>query len=63
MDLQLLRQKLVNNLSNENINTGVSVVFKTKLESKCQKGTIFEISLETPVFIFSLWRLFAKLLT
>ena len=25
-----------NNLSNENINTGVSVVFKTECESKCQ---------------------------
>ena len=29
-DCQLLHQKLVKNLSNENINTGVSVVFKTK---------------------------------
>ena len=36
MDRQLLRQKLVKNLSNENINTGVSVVFKTKCELKCQ---------------------------
>ena len=36
MDCQLLRQKLVKNLSNENINTGVSVVFKTKRELKCQ---------------------------
>ena len=36
MDRQLLRQKLVNNLSNENINTGVSVVFKAKRELKYQ---------------------------
>ena len=34
MDRQLLHQKLVKNLSNENIKTGVSVVFKTKHELK-----------------------------
>ena len=55
MDRQLLRQKLVKHLGNENINTGVSVVFKTKRELKCQKKTIF---LEAPGFMFSLLRIF-----
>ena len=32
MDYQLLHQKLVKNLSNENINAGVSVAFTTKHE-------------------------------
>ena len=37
MDRQFLGQKLVKlDLSNENIKTGVSVVFKTKNELKCQ---------------------------
>ena len=41
-------KSLSNNLSNENTNTGVSVVFKTK----CQN----EIFLETPVFMsYDLW--------
>ena len=31
-------------ISNENINTGVSVVFKTKRELKCQNELFFEIS-------------------
>ena len=41
MDRQLSRQKLVKNLSNENINTGVSVVFKKKRELKCQNKLFF----------------------
>ena len=45
MDRQLSRQMLSNKLSNENINTGVFVVFKTKREMP--KQTIF---LEPPVF-------------
>ena len=36
-------KSLSNNLSNENINTGVSVVFKTKRELKCQNELFFEI--------------------
>ena len=51
-----------NNLSNENINTGVSVVFKTKRELKCQ-NELFLKYLETPVFMFSLLRLLDQLLT
>ena len=41
IDCQLLRQKS-NNLSNENINTGVSVVFKTKSELKFQNELILQ---------------------
>ena len=53
-----------NDICNENINTGVSVVFKTKCELKCQNEQFFVniISLETPVFMFSLLRLFEELL-
>ena len=35
MDRQLLCQSKSNNLSNENINTGVSVIFKTRCDLKC----------------------------
>ena len=49
-----------NSLSNENINIGVSVVIKTKCLLKCQNRLI---SLETPVFTFTLLRIFDKLLS
>ena len=38
------------------MNTGVSVVFKTKCELKCQNK--LHIFFETPVFLFSLLRIF-----
>ena len=42
MDRQLLHQKLVKKSQlNENINTGVSVVFKTKRELKCKNKPFF----------------------
>ena len=41
MDCQSWRQKS-NNLSNENINTGISVVFKTKSELKFQNELILQ---------------------
>ena len=41
MDCQLFCQKLVRNLSSENINTGVFVVLKTKRELKCQNKQFF----------------------
>ena len=46
-------------LSNENINTGVSVVFKTKRELKCPNR--LHIFLEKTVFMFSLLRIFDKI--
>ena len=58
---QLLQSSIItsNNLSNENINTGVSVVSKTKHESKCQNELFLSIvSLKTPASMF-----FDKLLT
>ena len=39
MDCQSLRRKS-NNLSNENINTGVSVVFKTKSELNVKTNSL-----------------------
>ena len=64
MDRQLLHQKLVKNLSNENINTGVSVVFKIKQELKCQNELFskYHFSGNTSL-LFSLLRLFDELLT
>ena len=43
-----------NNLSNENINTGVSVVFKTKHELKCQNELFKKkhFSGDTSVYVF-----------
>ena len=54
MNCQLLRQKLSNNLSNEIINTGVSVVFKTKSELKCQNELFlkYHFSGNTSVYVF-----------
>ena len=42
-----------NNISNENTSNGVSVVYKTKRQLKCQKNNCFWniVSLETPVFL------------
>ena len=42
IDRQLLVKSSSNNLSNENINTGGSFVFKTKRELKCQNELLFE---------------------
>ena len=43
-----------NNLSNENINTGVSVVFKTKRELKCQNELFlkYHFSGNTSLYVF-----------
>ena len=43
-----------NNLSNENINTDVSVVFKTKRELKCQNELFlkYNFSGNTSVYVF-----------
>ena len=61
MDRQLLRQ---NNRQKIQTNIFVFVVFKTKHELKCQNELFLNtISLETTVFMFSLLRLFDKLLT
>ena len=51
MNPQLSGPKLVKKSQFENKNTGVSVVFKTMRELKCQKKAIF---LETPDFFFYL---------
>jgi hypothetical protein len=57
MNCQLLRQKLSNNLSNEIINTGVSVVFKTKSELKCQNELFlkYHFSGNTSVYVFIMY--------
>ena len=55
MDRQLLRQKFIKILSNKNINTGVSVVFKTKRELKCQNKLFFW---KHHFFLLSLLRIF-----
>ena len=53
-----------NNLSNENINTGVSVAFKTKHELKCQNELFLKYNFSgNTIFMFLLLRLFDKLLT
>ena len=54
MDRQLSRQKLVKNLSNENINTGVPVVFKTKRELKCKNELflMYHFSGNTSLYVF-----------
>jgi hypothetical protein len=41
MDCQLLRQNFIKKFSSENINTGVSVVFRTKRELICQNKLFF----------------------
>ena len=63
MDRQLLRQKFVKKLSNENVNTGVSVVLKTKCELKCQNELFLKYHFSVNTSMFSLLRLFDKLLT
>ena len=52
-----------NDLSNENMYTGVSVVFKTKHESKCQNELIskYHFSGNTSLYVFiteNIWRTF-----
>ena len=42
-DRHLLRQKALQRISEMKTNTGVSVVFKTKRELKCQFSAITEI--------------------
>ena len=54
---------LSNNLSNENINTGVSVVFKTEHELKCQNELFlkYHFSGHTSLYVFLteiIWRTF-----
>ena len=56
----LLCQKLVKNLSNENINTGVSVVFKTKRELKCPNKLFFW---KHQFFCFHYWEILTGFLT
>ena len=65
MDRQLLRQKVRQIISVIKTNTGVFVVFKTKRELKCQNELFFEyrFSGKTQSVLFSLLRLFDKLLT
>ena len=47
-------KSLSNNLSNENIKTGLSVVFKTKSELKCQNELFvkYHISGHTSLYVF-----------
>ena len=61
MDRQLLCQSKSNTLSNENINTGVSVIFKTKPELECQNELSFLLKRKSLRFHYwdyltSFWR-------
>ena len=65
MDHQLLHQKLVKiSQYYENINAGVSVVFKTKRELKCQNDLFLKYHFSgNTSSMFSLLRFFDELLT
>ena len=54
MDHNYYVKSLSNNLSNENINTDVSVVFKTKCELKCQNELFLKYHLagNTSFYVF-----------